>query len=51
MRFLSHRKASKPADAWYILTNCLIGNRNKIVRIYYRRFEIEGSFKDGKYRF
>jgi len=38
-------------EPWYILTNDFHSGRNKIVRIYYHRFEIEESFKDMKHLF
>lgn len=42
------RRAKQP---WYILTNDQSSSRNKIVKIYYHRFEIEETFKDTKHLF
>jgi len=42
------RRAKQP---WYILTNDFGSNRNKVVKIYYHRFEIEEAFKDTKHLF
>ncbi|HVQ44028.1 MAG TPA: transposase [Candidatus Saccharimonadia bacterium] len=36
-------------EPWYILTSDMGSRRQKIVRIYYRRFEIEETFKDLKH--
>jgi hypothetical protein len=36
-------------EPWYILTSDLSTSRDKIIRIYYYRFEIEESFKDVKH--
>jgi hypothetical protein len=36
---------------WYILTNDFTRSRSKIVRVYYRRFEIEETFRDLKHIF
>lgn len=41
-------EANKEAEPWYILTNDLTSSRNKVVRIYYHRFEIEETFRDIK---
>jgi len=36
-------------EPWYILTSDMSTGRDKIIRIYYYRFEIEESFKDVKH--
>jgi hypothetical protein len=36
-------------EPWYILTSDMKTKRNKIIRIYYYRFEIEETFKDLKH--
>jgi hypothetical protein len=38
----------KNNEPWYILTNDLTSSRNRIVKIYYHRFEIEETFRDIK---
>lgn len=48
VRSLKSRDATEP---WYVLTNDLTGSRNKVVNIYYHRFEIEETFKDTKHLF
>ena len=35
-------------ESWYILTNDLTSSRNKIIKIYFHRFEIEETFRDIK---
>lgn len=39
----------KTGEPWYILTPDMTTSREKIIRIYYYRFEIEESFKDVKH--
>jgi hypothetical protein len=41
-----NRRANEP---WYILTNDFSSSRNKVVKIYYHRFEIEETFRDMKH--
>lgn len=36
-------------EPWYILTNDVTSARNKIIKIYYHRFEIEETFRDIKH--
>ncbi len=48
VRSPKNRRAKEP---WYILTNDHQSNRNKVVKIYYHRFEIEETFKDTKHLF
>lgn len=49
LRVIRSPKDGKHDEPWYILTNDQQSSRNKIVRIYYHRFEIEESFKDLKH--
>jgi len=44
-------RSAKPKDGepWYILTSDFTSSRRRILEIYYRRFEIEESFKDIKH--
>lgn len=49
LRVIRSAKDGKHDEPWYILTNDFASSRNKIVRIYYHRFEIEESFKDLKH--
>jgi hypothetical protein len=44
----SGRTGSDATEPWYILTNDAVSSRNKVVRIYYHRFEIEETFRDIK---
>jgi hypothetical protein len=44
----SGRTGTTATEPWYILTNDTTSSRNKIVRIYYHRFEIEETFRDIK---
>ena len=48
LRVIRSPKTGKNEEPWYILTNDLASSRNKIVRIYYHRFEIEETFRDIK---
>lgn len=48
VRSPKNRRAKEP---WYILTNDFSSSRNKIVKVYYHRFEIEETFKDTKHLF
>jgi hypothetical protein len=48
LRVIRSPKNGKDDEPWYILTNDLSRSRNKVVRIYYHRFEIEETFRDIK---
>ena len=49
LRIVRSPKSRRAPEPWYILTNDFGSSRNKVVRIYYHRFEIEESFKDVKH--
>ncbi len=51
LRVIRSPKSRRAKEPWYILTNDLTSSRNKIVKIYYHRFEIEETFKDMKHIF
>lgn len=51
LRVVRSPKSRKAREPWYILTNDHSSSRNKAVRIYYHRFEIEETFKDTKHLF
>jgi hypothetical protein len=51
LRVVRSPKSRRAPEPWYILTNDLDSNRNKVVKIYYHRFEIEENFKDTKHLF
>ncbi len=51
LRVIRSPKSRRAPEPWYILTNDMTSSRNKIVRIYYYRFEIEETFKDVKHIF
>jgi hypothetical protein len=51
LRVIRSPKSRRAKQPWYILTNDMKSSRNKIVNIYYHRFEIEETFKDGKHLF
>lgn len=51
LRVIRSPKRRRSPEPWYILTNDTQSSRDKIVRIYYHRFEIEESFKDVKHIF
>ena len=51
LRVIRSPKSRRAAEPWYILTNDMDSSRRKIVQIYYRRFEIEETFKDTKHLF
>jgi hypothetical protein len=51
LRVVRSPKSRRAKEPWYILTNDFTGSRNKIVKIYYHRFEIEETFKDTKHLF
>lgn len=51
LRVVRSPKSRRAPEPWYILTNDIESSRNKVVQIYYHRFEIEESFKDTKHLF
>ncbi len=51
LRVIRSPKSRRAKEPWYILTNDMTSSRNKIVKIYYYRFEIEETFKDIKHIF
>jgi hypothetical protein len=51
LRVIRSPKSRRAKEPWYILTNDFTSSRNKIIRIYYHRFEIEETFKDIKHIF
>lgn len=51
LRVIRSPKGKRAKQPWYILTNDMVSSRNKIVQIYYHRFEIEETFKDTKHIF
>ena len=51
LRVIRSPKSRRAPEPWYILTNDMTSSRNKIVKIYYHRFEIEETFKDAKHLF
>lgn len=51
LRIIRSEEKKGVKEPWYILTNDRRASRNKIVAIYYFRFEIEESFKDIKHVF
>ena len=51
LRVIRSPKSRRATEPWYILTNDLVSTRDKIVKIYYHRFEIEEAFKDIKHLF
>ena len=51
LRVVRSDKSRKCKEPWYILTNDLRASREKIIRIYYHRFEIEETFRDLKHIF
>lgn len=51
LRVIRSPKDGKNDEPWYILTNDMMSNRAKIVKIYYHRFEVEETFKDTKHLF
>ncbi len=48
LRVIRSPKNGKDDEPWYILTNDLTSSRNKVVKAYYHRFEIEETFRDMK---
>jgi hypothetical protein len=51
LRVICSPKSRRAPEPWYILTNDMESSRNKVVKIYYHRFEIEETFKDTKHLF
>ena len=51
LRVVRSPKSRHASEPWFILTNDMSSSRNKIVKIYYHRFEIEETFKDTKHLF
>lgn len=51
LRIVRSGRDGKNDEPWYILTNDQVSSRNKVVKIYYYRFEIEETFKDAKHLF
>ncbi len=49
LRVVRSSKNRRCKEPWYILTNDFKSSSNKILRIYYHRFEIEELFKDTKH--
>jgi len=49
LRVVRSPKSRRAEEPWYILTNDQTSSRNKVVKIYYYRFEIEEDFKDLKH--
>jgi Transposase DDE domain len=51
LRIVRSPKSRRAREPWYILTNDQESSRNKVVKIYYHRFEIEETFRDMKHIF
>jgi hypothetical protein len=51
LRIVRSPKNRRAKEPWYILTNDHQSSRDKVVKIYYHRFEIEETFKDTKHLF
>jgi IS4 transposase len=51
LRVIRSPKNRRAKEPWYILTNDFSSSRNKIVKVYYHRFEIEETFRDIKHIF
>jgi hypothetical protein len=51
LRVIRSPKSRRAPEPWYILTNDQESSRNKVIKIYYHRFEIEEAFKDAKHLF
>ena len=51
LRVIRSPKSRRAKEPWYILTNDMASSRNKVVKIYYHRFEIEETFRDIKHIF
>jgi len=48
LRLIRSDKPSGESEPWYIITNDKRSGRERIIDIYYHRFEIEELFRDGK---
>lgn len=51
LRVIRSLKSRRSPEPWYILTNDMASSRDKVVKIYYHRFEIEETFRDMKQLF
>jgi hypothetical protein len=51
LRVIRSPKGRRAKQPWYILTNDHSSSRQKVVKVYYHRFEIEETFKDSKHLF
>lgn len=51
LRIIRSDQDSRAEEPWYILTNDFESSREKILRVYYHRLEIEETFKDAKHVF
>jgi len=51
LRVVRSPKSRRAPEPWYILTNDCSSSRDKVVKVYYHRFEIEETFKDTKHVF
>jgi hypothetical protein len=51
LRVIRSPRSRRAKEPWYILTNDFTSSRNKVVKIYYHRFEIEETFRDIKHIF
>ena len=49
LRVIRSPKSRRAKEPWYILTNDFTSSRNKVVKVYYHRFEIEETFRDIKH--
>jgi hypothetical protein len=49
LRVIRSPKSRRVKEPWYILTNDQTSSQNKVVKIYYHRFEIEETFRDVKH--
>lgn len=49
LRVIRSPKSRRAKEPWYILTNDFTSSRDKVVKIYYHRFEIEETFRDMKH--
>jgi IS4 transposase len=49
LRVVRSSKSRRAKEPWHVLTNDFSSSRNKVVKVYYHRFEIEETFKDIKH--
>ncbi len=49
LRVIRSPKSRRAKQPWYILTNDMESSRDRVIKIYYYRFEIEETFKDVKH--